>query len=262
MLDLANRHEQTPEKDAASNNDAPSQDSATEALLEKANDLFSKLIKISRDRLEEKKECSTQLVAAIYGLHEALFARKRAYAAFLEKRGIEPGKSTNEFADITRAVMEQRGSGVKPPSITLYAQACHVLKRQSIAPEEAVQWLNEPDKSGGNRGKGRTGFGKTKLLWSESPEGQAEREKKRKTKEQSAKEYLDGQFQKAAGDSSGEGKSAEAAPPPGSAGIALIECSETGEWIVKQVLTDDVVKTAQTVQTYRPKNRPSQKTAA
>lgn len=249
MFDLENQHENASVRDRNSENDAPSQEAAAKILIERADDLCSQLVAISRDQSEKKKECSTQLVAAIYGLHDALFARKQAYAAFLQERGIEPGKSTNEFADITRAVMEQRGRANKPPSITLYAQACHVLKSQSVAPEKAVQWLNEPDKRGGNRGKGRTGFGKTKPLWTESPEGRAESAKKRKVNLQKAKKYLNEQLQKSATVSSVGGMTAKTVPSMGTTGIALVEYDEAGGWQVRQVLTENPIKAAQTVRT-------------
>lgn len=214
-----------------------------EHLVQKAEQLCSNLLAMQTSHPDEKTNCVKQLIDTIYSLHNSISPFEELYKDFLKKRGIGRSKSDNPYHSTARAVMEQFGAKKVRSLCTHYAQACLVLKLENVGEGDVVQWLNEPLKTEKSR-RGLTGIGKTKHLWSLTPDGMKQRAKKFSTKLVDAEKLLTNTIESCNGRIEESMFAADDTDVvEGAKGVALVEVSG-GSVTILNLLTTDALKAA------------------
>lgn len=217
-----------------------------EHLVQEAERLGSNLLRMQTSQPSEKNDCVKNLIEAIYSLHLTIFHHEQIYASFLQDRHVKRSKSENPYHSTVRAVMERLGSRKVRSLCTHYAQACLVLERENVSIGTVAQWLNEPLRTE-RGGRGLTGIGKTKHLWSLTPEGQAQREGKQADKRERAEKYVANTIESCDGQIDEHHIAAdETQVVEGANGIALVEFSD-GAVNVLNLLTTDSLKAAEAI---------------
>ncbi|MBP1180909.1 hypothetical protein [Methylobacterium sp. PvR107] len=232
---------------ASINHHVNADSAATSAsLIAEADKLWSDLLAMQENQPEQRADCAKRLIGTIYELHRNISPHRDLYRVFLNERGVEASKSLNPYHATARAVMERNGAKKVRSLCTHYAQACHVLDGAAVKPGAAVQWLNEPFDTG-TGGRSLTGLGKTKHLWSLTPQGKKQRQDKRSKMLSNAANFLTNTVE------SGKGRLDEAmfavddtAIAEGARAVALVEIAD-GSVTVLNVLTTDLVKAAAAV---------------
>lgn len=126
---------------------------------------------------DERNYHSRKVIVALHRLCLFFDTNKEPLRSFVRSRGAFSNRRDDLSSIVAMGIIDRINPGKARSSIHYYAQACKVLRRKEVHPDNAMEWLAQPvyDESGG---KGLTGLSKTIYLWSLEPEGVEAREKK------------------------------------------------------------------------------------
>ncbi|MDR7039770.1 hypothetical protein J2X36_004548 [Methylobacterium sp. BE186] len=192
----------------------------------------------------EKECCLAELLGAIYRLHAKLAENPDALSRFYVERDIQIAEDGEiRHLATVKAVLLHRNRKYSRSLLTAYAQAIFVMERNRVDPAGAVQWLN----TGSGKGRGGTVLGKTKALWSKTPEGQAAKAKYAAKSLRWAKKVVEEAAAKGASAGMPFISTTAASKPMKRPGIVLVELDAEGEPPMRAVLTEDLTTAAKAI---------------